>query len=88
MSDNNYKNVKVKDFFKRSVMINEIEEALNLKPDALIGIDQISSDKLVENGINNIGELAKVPEDALPDIKEIPQKILSKWVNSRANEDS
>ena len=80
MSDNNFKNVKVKDFFKRSVMINEIEELLNLKPDTLIGIDQISSDKLMENGINNIAELAKISEDALPDIKEIPPKILSKWV--------
>jgi small GTP-binding protein len=80
MSDNNYKNVKVKDFFKRSVTINEIEEALNFKPDALIGVDQISSDKLVENGIKNIAELAKISEDALPDIKEIPTKILIKWV--------
>ena len=29
MSENENKNVKVKDFFKRSVMINELDEALN-----------------------------------------------------------
>lgn len=80
MSDNDFKNVKVKDFFKSSVMINEIEDALNFKPEALIGIDQVSSDKLGEYGINKIAELAKIPENELPEIKEIPPRILLKWV--------
>ncbi|TFG22757.1 MAG: hypothetical protein EU532_14100 [Promethearchaeota archaeon] len=79
MSDNDFKKVKVKDFFKSSVMINEIEEVLNFKPETLIGIDKISSDKLIENGFKNIGELANISEDKLPDIKEIPPKILIKW---------
>ena len=80
MSDNDFKKVKVKDFFKSSVLINEIDEALNFKPETLIGIDKISSDKLVENGFKNIAELAKISEDQPPDIKEIPPKILIKWI--------
>ena len=79
MSDNDFKKVKVKDFFKSSVMIDEIEEMLNFKPESLIGIDKISSDKLIENGFKNVAELATITEDKLPDIKEIPPKILLKW---------
>ena len=68
MSNNEMKNVKVKDFFKSSILINELEEALEFKPDALIGIDQISSNKLEEHKIKSIEDLAKVSEDNLPDI--------------------
>jgi len=59
MSNNEMKNVKVKDFFKRSILINELEEALEFKPDTLIGIDQISSNKLEEHEIKSIEDMAK-----------------------------
>ncbi|MHA1670043.1 MAG: ADP-ribosylation factor-like protein [Promethearchaeota archaeon] len=80
MSNNETKSVKVKDFFKSSVLINELEETLAFKPDTLIGIDQISSNKLEEYEIKSIEDLAKVSEDNFPDIKGIPLQILSKWV--------
>ncbi len=80
MSEEETKSVVIKDFFKRSVIINELDEALKLKPDSLIGIDQISSDKLVENNVKNIEDLAKLSIETLPTIEEIPPKILQKWV--------
>jgi len=80
MSNNEMKNVKIKDFFKSSILINELEEILDFKPDTLIGIDQISSNKLEEHKIKSIEDLAKISEDNLPEIKEIPSQILSKWV--------
>jgi len=80
MSEKETKTVVIKDFFKRSVIINELDEALKFKPDTLIGIDQISSEKLIENNINNIEELAHVPLESIPTIKEIPNKVLTKWV--------
>jgi len=80
MSEEETKSVVIKDFFKRSVILNELDEALKFKPDSLIGIDQISSDKLVENNIKNIEDLAKLSIESLPTIEEIPPKILQKWV--------
>ena len=80
MAENDTKNVKVKDFFKRTVVINEIDEILSFKPDTLIGIDQVSSEKLAEHNIKNIEQMADVQLDTLPDIKEIPNSILVKWV--------
>ncbi|MFX0057329.1 MAG: ADP-ribosylation factor-like protein [Candidatus Hodarchaeota archaeon] len=80
MSENENKNIKVKDFFKSSVMINELDETLKFKPDTIIGIDQVSSDTLIENNVKTIEDLAKIDLDNLPDIKEIPSSILIKWV--------
>ncbi len=81
MSDKNInKNVKVKDFFKRNIVINELEDILNFKPDTLIGIDKVSSDTLGDYNIKNIGDLAKVSLENLPDVKEVPSSILIKWV--------
>ena len=80
MSEEETKSVVIKDFFKRSVIISELDEALKFKPDSLIGIDQISSDKLVENNVKNIEDLAKLSIETLPTIEEIPPKILQKWV--------
>ncbi|MFX0074311.1 MAG: ADP-ribosylation factor-like protein, partial [Candidatus Hermodarchaeota archaeon] len=80
MSEEETRNIVIKDFFKSSVMLNELDEVLKFKPDTLIGIDQISSEKLVENNVNNIEELAHLSLDALPDIKEIPPSVLVKWV--------
>nr|NGX33094.1 tRNA modification GTPase MnmE [Candidatus Anoxychlamydiales bacterium] len=73
-------NQKLKDFFKRNVLINEIGEILRLEPDALIGVDKISSDHLVSEGIINIAELAKLSVASLPEIKEILPQMLQKWV--------
>ncbi|MFX1497569.1 MAG: ADP-ribosylation factor-like protein [Promethearchaeota archaeon] len=80
MSENEIKNIKVKDFFKSNVVINELEEILNFKPETLIGIDKVSSDTLSDYNIKNIGDLAKISLDNLPDVKEIPSSILIKWV--------
>ncbi|MFX1266589.1 MAG: ADP-ribosylation factor-like protein [Promethearchaeota archaeon] len=81
MSDNDSnKNVKVKDFFKSNIIINELEDILNFKPDTLIGIDKVSSDTLGDYNIKNIGDLAKVSLENLPDVKEVPSSILIKWV--------
>lgn len=80
MSENESKNIKIKDFFKSSVLINELEEVLAFKPETLIGIDQVSSNTLIENHIKNIEDLAKIDLDHLPDIKEIPNAIILKWV--------
>jgi len=80
MSEEETKSVVIKDFFKRSVIINELDEALKFKPDTLIGIDKISSEKLIENNVNNIEELAHLSLESLPGIKEIPNNVLTKWV--------
>ena len=80
MSEEETKSVVIKDFFKRSVIISELDEALKFKPDTLIGIDKISSEKLIENNINNIEELAHLSLESLPNIKEIPNNVLTKWV--------
>ena len=80
MSEEEAKSVVIKDFFKSSVLINELDEVLKFKPESLIGIDQISSDKLVENNVKTIEELAKLSIESLPTIEEIPPKILQKWV--------
>lgn len=80
MSENRTKNVMIKDFFKRSVLIDELEEVLRFKPDTLIGIDKISSDQLTSEGFNSIGELAKLSVASLPTIKEVLPTMLRKWV--------
>ncbi|MBY9011264.1 MAG: 50S ribosome-binding GTPase [Candidatus Lokiarchaeota archaeon] len=80
MSEEETKTVVIKDFFKSSVILNELDEALKFKPDTLIGIDQISSEKLLENNVKNIEELAHLSLESLPIIKEIPNKVLIKWV--------
>jgi GTPase SAR1 family protein len=80
MSEEETKNVVIKDFFKSSVFLNELDEALKFKPDTLIGIDQISSEKLIENNVKNIEELAHLSLESLPDIKEIPKTVIVKWV--------
>ncbi|MBD3253957.1 MAG: hypothetical protein GF383_02640 [Candidatus Lokiarchaeota archaeon] len=71
---------KIKDFFKSNVIINEIEEILDFKPDTLIGIDNISADALKEYRINTIQDLADLSLDDLPEIKSIPSSIIQKWV--------
>ncbi len=80
LDNDSNKSVKVKDFFKRNVIINELEDILNLKPDTLIGIDKVSSDTLGDYNIKNVGDLAKVSLENLPDVKEVPSSILIKWV--------
>lgn len=80
MTEKDTKNIVIKDFFKSSVILNELDEVLKFKPDTLIGIDQISSEKLIENNIKNLEELAHLSLESLPDIKEIPNTVLTKWV--------
>ncbi|MBY8988126.1 MAG: 50S ribosome-binding GTPase [Candidatus Lokiarchaeota archaeon] len=80
MSEEETKNVVIKDFFKSSVILNELDETLKFKPDTLIGIDQISSEKLIENNVKSIEELAHLSLESLPEIKEIPNNVLIKWV--------
>ncbi|MFW9829431.1 MAG: ADP-ribosylation factor-like protein [Candidatus Thorarchaeota archaeon] len=80
MSENSSKSVAIKDFFKSNVLINEIEEVLRLKPDSLIGIDNVSSEHLSNEGIKNINDLANLSVSNLPEIKEILPNMLLKWV--------
>ncbi|MFW9950371.1 MAG: ADP-ribosylation factor-like protein [Candidatus Thorarchaeota archaeon] len=80
MSENETKTVVIKDFFKSSVVINELEEVLKFKPETLIGIDQVSSNILIDNNIKNIEDLANISLEDLPEIKEVPKEILNKWI--------
>ena len=80
MSENSSKSVALKDFFKRNVLINELEEVLRFKPETLIGIDKISSEHLVDKGVKTIDDLANLSVSNLPEIKEILPNMLLKWV--------
>ncbi|MFX0001998.1 MAG: ADP-ribosylation factor-like protein [Candidatus Hodarchaeota archaeon] len=80
MSENSSKNVAIKDFFKRNVLINELEEVLRFKPDTLIGVDTVSSEHLINEGIKSINDLANLSASNLPEIKEILPNMLLKWV--------
>ncbi len=80
MSDNSNKSVAIKDFFKRNVLINELEEVLRFKPETLIGVDKISSEHLSNEGIKTIDDLANLSASNLPEIKEILPNMLLKWV--------
>ncbi|NVM38615.1 MAG: hypothetical protein HWN81_23710 [Candidatus Lokiarchaeota archaeon] len=80
MSENSNRSIAIKDFFKRNVLINELEEVLRFKPDTLIGVDKISSDNLYNEGIKSIEDLAGLTTSSLPEIKEILPNMLLKWV--------
>jgi len=80
MSDQPSKNVILKDFFKRNVLISELEDILRFKPETLIGVDKVSSDQLLANGIKSIGDLAKQSVANLPEIKDVLPSMLQKWI--------
>ncbi len=80
MSDQTSKKVVLKDFFKRNVLISELEEILRFKPETLIGVDKVSSDQLLANGIKSIGDLANISVANLPEIKDVLPSMLQKWV--------
>ncbi len=69
---------KIKDFFKSNVIISEIEEVMEFKPDTLIGIDNVSGDTLRENNIKTIQDLANLAEKP-PEISGILPQIFIKW---------
>ncbi|MBY9006447.1 MAG: 50S ribosome-binding GTPase [Candidatus Lokiarchaeota archaeon] len=71
---------KIKEFFKRNVIISDFEEILRFKPDTLIGIDQISSEELRKVGINNLDDLANLSKDTPLEIKGILPNIIIKWI--------
>ncbi|MFW9879281.1 MAG: ADP-ribosylation factor-like protein [Candidatus Thorarchaeota archaeon] len=80
MSDQTSKNVVLKDFFKRNVLISELEDIMRFKPETLIGVDKVSSDQLLANGIKSIGDLAKLSVANLPEVKDILPSMLQKWI--------
>jgi len=80
MSDQPSKKVILKDFFKRNVLINELEDILRFKPETLIGVDKVSSDQLLANGIKSVGDLAKQSVANLPEIKDVLPSMLQKWI--------
>jgi len=80
MSDQTSKKVILKDFFKRNVLISELDEILRFKPETLIGVDKVSSDQLLANGIKSIGDLANISVANLPEIKDVLPSMLQKWV--------
>jgi len=70
----------LKDFFKSGVKISELSEISLLKPDDLFGIDSVSANKLRDNGIKSLQDLANLSEDNLPQIRDVLPQILLKWV--------
>ncbi|MCK4688428.1 MAG: hypothetical protein KAT66_09890 [Candidatus Lokiarchaeota archaeon] len=80
MSENSEKEIIIKDFFKSNVIFSELDEVLRLKPETMIGIDKVSSDKLVENNIKTVEDLANLSVDNLPEIEDLLPKIFRKWV--------
>ncbi|MHA1149856.1 MAG: ADP-ribosylation factor-like protein [Promethearchaeota archaeon] len=71
---------KIRDFFKSNVIIDELGEILSFKPETLIGIDKISSDKLIEQDIKSIQELASLNPETPPVMSDILPQMLSKWI--------
>jgi GTPase SAR1 family protein len=80
MPDQSEKNVILKDFFKSNVLLSELEEILRFKPETLIGVDKVSSDQLITNGVKTIGDLASLSASDLPEIRDILPSMLQKWV--------
>ncbi len=71
---------KIKDFFKSNVIIDDLQETLTFKPETLIGIDKISSDKLVENGIKTIEDLANLNPEDPPSVPDVMPQMIVKWI--------
>jgi GTPase SAR1 family protein len=73
---------KIRDFFKRDVSfdIDMVAEVLKFGPETLIGIDIVSAEKLEENGIETIQDLANLSKDNPPQIEGILPKMLEKWI--------
>lgn len=71
---------KIKDFFKSNVIINEVGEVLDFKPDTLFGIDKISAEKLRGSNIKTISDLASLDADNPPQIRDVLPQILVKWI--------
>lgn len=71
---------KIKDFFKSSVSIKDLEAIRRFTPDTLVGIDQISAEKLVAAEVNTIEDLSNINENNPPEIRGVPDIILVKWI--------
>ncbi len=71
---------KIKELFKRNIIISDLEEILRFKPDTLIGIDQVSSEELKKHGVNSIKDLAHLNEDNPPEIKDSIPTVIIKWI--------
>ncbi|MHA1912754.1 MAG: ADP-ribosylation factor-like protein [Promethearchaeota archaeon] len=80
MPDQSSKNVILKDFFKSNVLLSELDEILRFKPETLIGVDKVSSDQLISNGIKTISDLASLSASSLPEIRDVLPSMLQKWV--------
>ncbi|MEJ2278067.1 MAG: ADP-ribosylation factor-like protein [Candidatus Lokiarchaeota archaeon] len=77
----NEENLKIiSEFFKSNVIITELEEVMRFKPETLIGIDQISAEKLSEDGIDTIQDLANQSENNPPEIKDLMPPLVTKWI--------
>ena len=71
---------KIKDFFKSSVSIKDLEAIRHFTPDTLVGIDQISAEKLTTAEVNTIEDLSNINENDPPEIRGVPDIILVKWI--------
>jgi GTPase SAR1 family protein len=71
---------KISEFFKSSIIITELEEVMRFKPETLIGVDQISAEKLYDHGIETIQDLANQSENDPPDIKGLMPQLVLKWI--------
>ncbi len=70
----------IKEFFKSDVNIDIVGEVLKYEPETLIGIDRISANKLKENGVETVQDLANLHADNPPQIEGILPRMLEKWI--------
>jgi len=80
MVKKNEKISEIKDFFKSNVNVDNIMALLELPPYNLVGIDNISTQILLNNNINSIEDLSNLSTESLPTIEDIPQNTLIKWI--------
>ncbi len=73
---------KIEGFFKPQIVINDLEEILEFKPENLNDIDKASSESLSAGNINTIEDLIKLDPDNPPIIKDIPSQRLVKWIKT------
>ncbi len=71
---------KVREFFKSNVVIDQVEEIMNLKPESLIGIDTISSEKLKQANIHTLADLAKLSSETPPEVSGVLAQSVIKWI--------
>ncbi len=71
---------KIREFFKSNVIIDQIEDIMKLKPESLIGVDNISSEKLKQANIHTLADIAKLSPEAPPEVSGVLSQSVIKWI--------